>query len=56
MVTLDRTNKTHALLILDNGDAYDVYGDNWQEIKEEAIAMADCMGVIIETFNAEIPE
>ncbi len=56
MVTLDRTSAEHALLILDNGDAYDVYGMAWSEIKAEGVALADSLGVKIEVFNANLPE
>lgn len=56
MVTLDRTAKDHALLILPNGLQYDVYGEDWPELKSEAAALAESLGISIDVFNSDLPE
>lgn len=54
--TLDRQDPEYALLVLDNGERYDIYGEDWADLKEAAIALADHLGVKITVFNSELPE
>ena len=56
MVTLDRQSQNHALLTLANGAQYDVYGNSWLEMKDEANEIAASLGVIVDVFNSECPE
>jgi len=54
--TLDRQSVYYALLCIDNGAQYDVYGDNWLELEAEARLLAASLGVEITVFNSEAPE
>lgn len=61
MITLDlqknEAGSAHwALLCLANGDQFDCYGETIADVKADAIALADSLGVTIDTFNLEQPE
>lgn len=53
---LDRTAKDAADLTASDGRVWDVYGDNWAELVEEAKIIAAFEGLTIELFNSELPE
>lgn len=56
MVTFDRDSEEHGLLILPNGDQYDVYGSSIEELKQAALELASILEVEIEVWNLELPE
>ena len=56
MITLDRLDKLTAELTLDDGRKFEVYGDNWAEIRADALSLADHLGVTIDVFNSVAPE
>ena len=60
MTTVDLQTKSDfgfwALLCLQNGDQYDVYGNTLSEVREEAKAIAESIGIEIDTWNMELPE
>lgn len=49
-------NGQWALLILANGNQYDCYGETVADVKADAVALAESLGVTIDTFNLEQPE
>lgn len=59
-VTVDLSGKAfgtiNGLLILSNGDQYDVCGTTIAELKADALALAESLGVKIDVWNLEYPE
>jgi predicted component of type VI protein secretion system len=53
---LDRIDTTSAILTASDGRCWDVYGDNWAELKADAQALAAFEGLTIELYNSELPE
>jgi len=53
---LDRITTESAILTSADGRCWDVYGDNWAEIKADAQALAEAEGLTIELYNSETPE
>jgi hypothetical protein len=53
---LDRTDRTSGVLTASDGRCWDVYGDNWAEIKADAESLAAFEGLTITLFNSELPE
>jgi hypothetical protein len=54
--TLDRQTADYALLCAADGRVWEIYGDNWAELKADAQAVAEAEGLTIELYNSEIPE
>lgn len=44
-----------ALLTTENG-VFDVYGESLAELKNEALLIAESLGVEIDCFNLDLPE
>lgn len=53
--TLDRETKDYAILCVSDGRVFDIYGDTWTEMVEEADIIAAHEGIIIENYNSELP-
>ena len=53
---LDRTTKDSAILTASDGRMWDVSGDNWAELKVDALYIASIENLTIELFNSELPE
>lgn len=60
MVTVDLQTKSEAgfwaLLCLQNGDQYDLYGDTLADIRAAAEELGEHLGVTVDTWNLELPE
>ena len=54
--TLDRQTADYAILCAADGRTWDVYGDNWAELREEARLIAAHEGLTIDLYNSETPE
>jgi hypothetical protein len=56
LAQLNRIDATTAILTANDGRCWDVYGDNWVELKADAENIADFQNLTIELFNSELPE